>query len=148
METRGSPAQPRRAGRLGGVGVGPGVPLAVLFGVALTVIACTGSTRLGVPSPTASAGEEREAAGTMRMWLRDFREAQGRHHRLLGRYADDVTVDGRIEPLPSPYRTSYDVHPRGIRYLVQVRNPSVQQLCKLEQGEGAFEPGEIICNAF
>lgn len=116
--------------------------------VCLLAVGCSTQASSEYPSPTASQGEEREAIGTMRIWLREFRAAQSRHREERGHYAEEVTVDGRIQVLPPPYRTSYQAPPRLNRYLVEVRHTTSRRLCKLEVGEGAFEPGEIVCNVY
>lgn len=120
----------------------------IVFIGLLLALGCSGYPSTDHPSPTVTQGEEREAIGTMRIWLREFRSAQSRHYDERGHYADEVTVDGRIQPLPPPYRTSYEAPPRLNRYLVEVRHTTSRRLCKLEVGEGAFEPGEIVCNVY
>lgn len=95
------------------------------------------------PVPEAEPAES--SVATMTVWLRGFQRAQDREIWLTGRYGDDVTVNGRVEPLPSPYQTKYNVHETGKGYWVQIRNPESRQLCKLEDGRFAQDPREIIC---
>lgn len=108
---------------------------------------CSGAT-LGSATPTVTSGEERNAVPTMRVWLRSFRSEQRRYFQIHRRYAYDSTIDGSVEVLPPPYDTAYEVSPPGNRYSVRVRHPNARQVCKLEEGEGAFDPGDIVCTAY
>ena len=100
------------------------------------------------PAPGASptmSGEDSEALSTMRIWLRNFRDAQDIYRGLGNRYADDVTVGGKIYPLPKPYRTYYDAHQVWKSYWVKVYYPKNSLACRLEDGEDVSNTGKIIC---
>lgn len=89
--------------------------------------------------------EEREIVSTMTVWLERFRDLQTQQRRMTNRYADEVTIEGRVVPLPQPYGTRYEVHENGRWYLVQVHHPGIRRSCKLENGENALHGGRIIC---
>jgi hypothetical protein len=133
-----------------------------LFAVCFLATACSTSAGTGgnpypsapqspsgePPFPGASPGSEvyeRDIAATMSDWLRLFKQKQALQFAETTRYADDVTVDGTIVPLPKEdYTTKYWVHPTGRNYWVKVRHPDGRQTCYLEVGMDA--EGEPVQN--
>jgi hypothetical protein len=83
----------------------------------------------------------------MQLWLREFRPVQRRELEMTGRYADEVTVSGRVELLPDAYETTYHVDLLGRDYRVRVRHPRARWDCRLAEAGGP-EPGEIACHRF
>lgn len=83
----------------------------------------------------------------MTIWLTNFRDEQTRWRKGTGRYADDVTFGGRVEPLPSSsYTTRYQVHQGGRRYWIQVNHLRTRNLCSLADGPDTPDQGKIVCD--
>ena len=96
-------------------------------------------------SSGASGPDVRFAVAAMTFWLENFRTEQRRFREMTGRFADEVTIEGAVQQLPPPYQTSYSVHGLGKRYAVEIRFPDGRQTCKLEDGDGAQNPGKVDC---
>jgi len=92
----------------------------------------------GEPSVSA-AQEEAEILTVIEYWLERFRTEQNEYRQMHLRYAEDVTVGGEMQILPSPYRTRYRAHAQGWNYWVEVRHPPTLQTCELR--DGGLTPG-------
>ena len=126
--------------------------LTLVCGMALVACAPTlGVTEEGVPSPDTRepvTTNEVTILQTMRQWLEQFREKQREYYGFHGHFAEDVTVDGEIRQLPSPYATSYWA-PQSLQgYEVTVRHEGTGRACRLAEGRFAHESdaGKILCN--
>ena len=129
--------------------------LVVWFGAVLSAtVACSPTldvTNAGVPSPStgeAVVANEESAIAKMRYWMQEFRSEQSRYYEETGHYAEDVTVDGRVQRLGSPYETDYWVSESLHGYEVTVLYEPTGRACRLAVGRHAHpdDVGRIICN--
>ncbi len=131
----------------------------LVLSLTLGLAACGGGASLrpspfpGSPGSAGVTGDAESTVATMRTWLIRFREEQDDHKEFTGRYADDVTVGGELDPLPPPYRTDYSVAPNGQSYSVVVANPESRRRCRLADGREASrqsvpDAGRISCRAY
>lgn len=127
----------------------------LLLACGVLVLGCAptlGVTEEGVPSPDTRepvVTNERTILQTMRQWVEQFQEKQRKYYRFHDHFAEDVTVDGEIQPLPSPYATSYWA-PESLKgYEVTVRHEGTGRACRLSEGRFAHDSdaGRILCNA-
>jgi hypothetical protein len=108
------------------------------------------------PAPGVSPGTKVSDDPTfaeMSHWLGMFRERQGLYYAEHLRYAKDVTVGGSLAPLPSPYKTDYQIHQTERNYSITVRHEPTLQRCYLQDGETipgtpVQDAGQIICGRY
>ena len=126
----------------------------LLLACGVALVACAPKldvTEEGVPSPDTRepvTANESTILQTMRQWIAQFQEKQRKYHRLHGHFAEDMTVQGEIRQLPSPYATSYWA-PQSLQgYEVTVRHERTGRACRLSEGRFAHESdaGKILCN--
>jgi hypothetical protein len=141
----------------------------LVVGLLATALACSATSRPDAyqpdPNPSPKPGEipaagqpppindvspstdvhDEQIVVDMSNWLERFRQQQLLFATEELRYAEDVTVGGKVKPLPKSYETEYLVHQIGRNYSITVRHPSTNQRCYLQDGE--FLPGQSVDNA-
>jgi len=92
---------------------------------------------------------EQQSIATMRFWVEEFQSEQHRYYEETGHYAEDVTVNGKVTPLGSPYDTHYWVSESLKGYEVTVTHKQTGRACRLSEGRFAHpdDVGKIRCNA-
>ncbi len=101
--------------------------------------------------PPSAGAQDDQSLVSMRSWLEAFAAHQQIYYKGKLRFAKDVTVDGKITPLLSPFETQYRIDPEGQHYTVTIRHPPSNQRCFVEDGElvagsPVSDAGKVICS--